>query len=499
MKKPILEMKGISKEFPGVKALDNVDIKVFEGEVLALLGENGAGKSTLMKIMSGVYSKNAGEILWEGKPLSIKDTKHAQDIGIAIIHQELNLIPHLSIAENIFIGREPITRFGNIDWKKMNESAGSLLKKLNINKDPKELLGNLSMGQRQMVEIAKALSLNASIIIMDEPTDALTDKETKSLFKVINELKAENKAIIYISHRLGEIFEVCDRVSVLRDGKYVGEESVAHIDEDGLIEMMVGRKLSEQFPRVEVEKGETVLKISCLKNKYVKDVSFEVGKGEIVGIAGLMGAGRTELGKTIFGYIKRDQGDIYVNGEKISIKSPSDALRHGIAYVSEDRKNEGLVLGLSVRDNMSLSSLDELKGFLLNIDKKIEEELVKDYVDKLNIKTPGIKQQVKNLSGGNQQKVSIAKCLMTKPNILILDEPTRGVDVGAKKEIYELINLFKKDGMSIIMISSEMPEIMGMSDRILVLHDGKITGEFSREEATQDGIMKCAVGIEEEH
>ncbi|KDR95126.1 ribose transport system ATP-binding protein [Peptoclostridium litorale DSM 5388] len=499
MKKPILEMKGISKEFPGVKALDNVDLKVFEGEVLALLGENGAGKSTLMKIMSGVYSKNAGEICWRGNPLSMKDTKHAQEIGIAIIHQELNLIPHLSIAENIFIGREPVTRFGNIDWKKMNENANRLLKKLNIDKDPRDLLGSLSMGQRQMVEIAKALSLNASVIIMDEPTDALTDKETESLFRVINELKSENKAIIYISHRLGEIFEICDRVSVLRDGKYVGEESVSHMDEDGLIEMMVGRKLSEQFPRVEVEKGETVLRINGLKNKYVKDISLEVRKGEIVGISGLMGAGRTELGKTIFGYIKHEHGDIYVNGEKVSIKSPSDALRHGIAYVSEDRKNEGLVLGLSVRDNMSLSSLDGLKGALLNIDKKIEEEIVSDYVKRLNIKTPGIKQKVKNLSGGNQQKVSIAKCLMTKPSILILDEPTRGVDVGAKKEIYELINLFKKDGMSIIMISSEMPEIMGMSDRIIVLHDGKITGEFSRDKATQDGIMRCAVGIEEEH
>lgn len=498
LKNPILQMKKITKEFPGVKALDEVNLDVYEGEVLALIGENGAGKSTLMKIMSGVYSNDMGEIIYDGKDVSIKGPRHAQDMGIAIIHQELNLISQLSIAENIFIGREPVGKLGRIDWKKLNSDTQMLLDKLNVKQSPKELVGNLSIGQRQMVEIAKALSLNARVIIMDEPTDALTDTETESLFSVIRELKSEKKAIIYISHRLNEIFRICDRVTVLRDGKYVGERKVAEIDEDVLIEMMVGRKLSEQFPKIEAALGETALRVSGLSNRYVEDIELNVKKGEILGIAGLMGAGRTELAKTIYGYIGKDKGKIYVDGKDVSINSTIDALKNGIAYVSEDRKGEGLIVGLSVRDNMSLSALKSLKGKFFSIDKKDEEAAVSGYVEKLSIKTPGIKQKIKNLSGGNQQKVSIAKCLMTRPKVLILDEPTRGVDVGAKKEIYDLINSFKKDGMSIIMISSEMPEILGMSDRIVVMHEGRITGEFDSKDATQDRIMRCAVGLKEE-
>ncbi|WP_099187500.1 ribose ABC transporter ATP-binding protein RbsA [Tepidibacter mesophilus] len=496
MKKPILEMRGITKEFPGVKALDGVDLKLYTGKVMALLGENGAGKSTLMKILSGVYKKNDGEIYYEGQKIELRGPKDAQEKGIAIIHQELNLIHQLTIGENIFLGREPLNSFGKIDWSKLYKDSEVLLKKLRVDKSPKELLGSLSLGEQQMVEIAKALSLNAKIIIMDEPTDALTDKETVSLFKVINELKNEDKAIVYISHRLKEIFEICDDITILRDGKYVGEEKVSKLDEDKVIEMMVGRKLTEQFPKINTSTGETVLKVSNLSNQYVKDINFEVKKGEILGISGLMGAGRTELAKTLYGAISKNTGEIFINGKKVSINSPKEGLKEAIAYVCEDRKSEGLILGLSVKENMTISSLDKIST-VFKIDKTKEESNVKDYINKMSIKTPSINQIIKNLSGGNQQKVAIAKAIMTEPEVLILDEPTRGVDVGAKKEIYDLINILKEQGKAIIMISSEMPEILGMSDRILVLHEGKITGEFNMNDATQEKIMKSAVGVKE--
>ncbi len=496
MKKPILEMRGITKEFPGVKALDGVDLKLYTGEVMALLGENGAGKSTLMKILSGVYKKNDGEIYYEGQKVEIRGPKDAQEKGIAIIHQELNLIPQLTIGENIFLGREPLNSFGKIDWTKLYKDADVLLKKLRVDKSPKELLGTLSLGEQQMVEIAKALSLNAKIIIMDEPTDALTDKETVSLFKVINELKNEDKAIVYISHRLKEIFEICDDITILRDGKYIGEEKVCNLDEDKVIEMMVGRKLTEQFPKINSLTGDTVLKVCNVSNKYVKDINFEVKKGEILGISGLMGAGRTELAKTLYGAISKDTGEVFINGKKVSINSPKEGLKEGIAYVCEDRKSEGLILGLSVKENMTISSLDKIST-VLKIDKTKEESNVNDYINKISIKTPSVDQIIKNLSGGNQQKVAIAKAIMTQPEVLILDEPTRGVDVGAKKEIYDLINILKGQGKAIIMISSEMPEILGMSDRILVLHEGEITGEFNMNDVTQEKIMKSAVGVKE--
>lgn len=492
MQQPILQMKNIVKEFPGVKALDGVNLELYEGKIMGLMGENGAGKSTLMKVLSGVYKKDGGEILYKGKIEDIKDTKDAQEKGIAIIHQELNLVDDLSIGENIFLGREPNYAFGKINWKKLHRDAQLLLNKLNVKSSSKDLLGTLSIGQKQMVEIAKALSLNAKIIIMDEPTDALTEKETESLFKVINELKAEGKSIVYISHRLKEIFELCDYITVIRDGKYVGEENVCEIDEDKMIEMMVGRKLTEQFPKIDVEKKDTIFKVKNIKNKYVDDISFDVKGGEIVGIAGLMGAGRTELAKTLYGYYKKQSGEIYVNGKRIENKSSRDGLKNGIAYVSEDRKGDGLILGLSVKENMSISSLDKVSS-IFKVDKRRELQEVKEYIKKMNIKTPSENQMIKNLSGGNQQKVAIGKALMTSPEVLILDEPTRGVDVGAKKEIYDLINEFKKQGKAVIMISSEMPEILGMSDRILVLSDGKLTGEFSKEEASQELILKCAV------
>lgn len=494
--KPILQMKDIIKVFPGVKALDGVNLELHTGSVMALLGENGAGKSTLMKILSGVYKKDGGEIYYEGKLEDIKGPKDAQGKGIAIIHQELNLIPHLTIGENIFLGREPKTAFGNINWSKLYRESDELLKKLNVNRSSKELLGSLSLGQQQMIEIAKALSLNAKIIIMDEPTDALTDKETKSLFEVINELKKDGKAIVYISHRLKEIFEICDDITVLRDGKYVGEEKVTNLTEDKIIEMMVGRKLTEQFPRTDTKIGDVVLEVKNLSNEYINNISFNVKSGEILGIAGLMGCGRTELAKTIYGHIKKQSGEIYINGNNIENKSAKDGLYNGIAYVSEDRKGDGLILGLSVKENMTISSLDKLIS-TGRIDKTKENKEVKDYIGKMNIKTPSQNQIIKNLSGGNQQKVAIGKALMTNPKVLILDEPTRGVDVGAKKEIYDLINEFKKEGKAVIMISSEMPEILGISDRVLVLSEGKISGEFDIKDATQENIMKSAVGTKE--
>lgn len=495
MNKPILKMNNILKEFPGVKALDGVNLELYEGRVMALMGENGAGKSTLMKILSGVYKKDGGQIFYKGIETDIKGPKDAGEKGIAIIHQELNLVKDLSIGENIFLGREPKSGF-RIDFNKLYADADKLLQKLNIEISSKELVENLSIAQMQMVEIAKALSLDAKIIIMDEPTDALTDKETKSLFNVITELKNEGKAIVYISHRLKEIFEICDSITVLRDGKYVGYEEVCNLDEDKMIEMMVGRKLTDQFPRVETEMGETVLEVKNLTNEYINDISFEVKAGEILGISGLMGAGRTELAKTIYGHFKKTSGQIYKYGKLIENNSAKDAIKNRIAYVSEDRKGDGLILELSVKENMSIASLDRVSS-LFRIDKKKELERVKSYIDRMRIKTPSENQLIRNLSGGNQQKIAIAKALMIHPDVLILDEPTRGVDVGAKKEIYDLVNEFKNSGKAVIMISSEMPEILGLSDRIMVLSQGVVTGEFDIKTATQESILKCAVEAKE--
>jgi len=493
----ILEISGIIKDFPGVRALDGAKLNVYQGKVMALLGENGAGKSTMMKIMTGIYTRDAGSIKYNGKEVKFNGPKESQDAGIAIIHQELNLIDHLSIAENIFLGRE-LTKNFRIDWKRMFSEADILLKKLNLGYSSKELVGKLSIGEKQMVEIAKALSQNAKIIVMDEPTDALTDTETESLFNVIHELVAENKSIVYISHRLKEVFEICDYATIMRDGKFIDEAVVSDIDEDYIIEKMVGRKLKDQFPRVETKLGDVSLRVEALNGEVTKNINFSLQKGEILGIAGLMGAGRTELAKTIYGCFKKISGQLYIDGKKVDINSPKEALRNKIAYVSEDRKREGLLLGLSVKENMSLSSLLKFENMYKKINEEKEHTEVEEFISKFNIKTPTMDKLIKNLSGGNQQKVAIAKALMTNPKILILDEPTRGVDVGAKKEIYDLINIFKNQGMSIIIISSEMPEILGLSDRIIVMYDQIITGIFSREEATQEKIMKCAIGVMKE-
>ncbi|MGL6119484.1 MAG: ribose ABC transporter ATP-binding protein RbsA [Fusobacteriaceae bacterium] len=493
-KEIILEMKGITKSFPGVKALDGAALNVYKGRVMALMGENGAGKSTLMKIMTGIYIKDEGEIFHNGRSVEYSGAKESQESGIAIIHQELNLISHLSISENIFLGREHMGKYGRVDWESMHREARAILNTLGIEESEKTLIKDLTIGKMQMVEIAKALSQNAKLIVMDEPTDALTDKETEYLFKVIRNLTKEKKGIVYISHRLKEIPEICDDITVMRDGKFIVEAEVKNIDENFIIEKMVGRTLTDQFPRVEVTKGEEVLKVENLEGEYVKDVTFALNKGEILGVAGLMGAGRTELMKTIYGYYPAKSGTIYIDGVSQSIKSPEQGVGLGIAYVSEDRKGNGLVLGLNVKENMTLSSLKSFSSFL-GLDKGKEKKQVQEYIEKFRIKTPSMDQIIKNLSGGNQQKVAIAKALMTEPKILILDEPTRGVDVGAKKEIYDVINQLKEKGLSIILISSEMPEVMGLSDRIMVIHENKISGHLTREEFDQEKIMRLAVGV----
>ena len=492
-KEIVLKMSDIVKTFPGVKALDGASLNIYKGRVMALMGENGAGKSTLIKVMTGIYNMDSGSLYVGSSKVDFRNVNDSQEKGIAVIHQELNLIPELSITENIFLGRELTNNFGKIDSSLMKKEARILLDKLNVKEDEETLVKELTIGKMQMVEIAKALSQNAKIIVMDEPTDALTDSETESLFKVIRELTSEGKSVVYISHRLKEIPEICDDITVMRDGKFICEAEVKDIDEEFIIRNMVGRTLDEQFPRVKVPKGKEVLRVEGLKSQCINDVSFSLYKGEILGISGLMGAGRSELVKTIYGHLKKYSGNILIEGEKKDIRSAKEGISNGIAYVSEDRKGDGLVLGMSVKENMTLSALKHFST-IFKLDHKKEEKGVGEYIEKFKVKTPNMNQKIKNLSGGNQQKVAIAKALLTNPKILILDEPTRGVDVGAKKEIYDFINALKIKGLSIIMISSEMPEIMGLSDRIIVLHNGKITGEFLAEDATQEKIMRCAVG-----
>ncbi|GCD10709.1 sugar ABC transporter ATP-binding protein [Clostridium tagluense] len=494
---PLLQMKNVSKYFPGVKALEDVKIEAYSGEVLALLGENGAGKSTLMKILSGVYNKDAGSIIIGGSEVDLKGIKDAEKHGIGIIHQELSLLSNLSIWENIFLGNEGfngITR--RINKKELKEKSEILLKDIGFTIDVDTLVKDLNVGEMQLIEIAKALSKNSKIIIMDEPTTALTDVETDNLFKVINNLKSKNMCIVYISHRMDEIFQICDRITVLRDGKYIGEVKTKDITKEDLISMMVGRKLEEQFPYKESSKGQAILKVEnlCFAEK-VRNVSFEAKSGEILGISGLMGSGRTETAKTIFGEYKKSSGRIFVDGCEVNICSPKDAIKNGICYLSEDRKKEGLILGMSVASNMTLANLKKYENGAKRINKVEEGKEVQEYIKKLSIKTPSAQQLIKNLSGGNQQKVILAKWLMLAPKVLIIDEPTRGIDVGAKKEIYDVLNELKAMGKAIIMISSDMPEILGICDRVLIMHEGEISGELSRKEATQEAIMKYAVGI----
>lgn len=489
----ILTMKGIDKSFPGVHALDHVNLEIRKGEVHALMGENGAGKSTLMKVLTGIYSKDDGTITYEGKEVEFSNPKEAQDAGIVIVHQELNMLGHLTVAQNIFIGRE-IMNGRLIDDKKMNEEAKKLFEQLGIDIDPKETMSRLTVGRQQMCEIAKAISHEAKVIVFDEPSAALTESEIDELFKIIRDLRDKQMGIIYISHRMDEIKVITDRVTVMRDGGYVGTLITKDCTKEDIINMMVGRTIYED-PKTEsaVKKdAPVVLKVEHLNaGRMVRDVSFELRKGEILGFSGLMGAGRTETARALFGADPKESGDIYVNGKLVDIKTPQDAVKCGIGYLSEDRKRYGIVVDKTIAENSTMPTLERfMKG--LFIDKKKENKTAQEYVEILKTKTPGVDQLVVNLSGGNQQKVVIAKWLVRNCDILIFDEPTRGIDVGAKSEIYQLMNELAAEGKSIIMISSEMTEILRMSDRIVVMCEGRKTGELDIAQATQESIMHAA-------
>ena len=487
----LLEMKGICKSFPGVKALQNVDLQLKAGEVHALLGENGAGKSTLIKVLGGIYHAEEGEIIIDGQKVNIDGVVAARQAGISIVHQELVLVPYMTVAENIFLGREPGTKM-NVDRRKMVEDAQKLLDTYEMNIDANTLVERLTIAQQQMVEIVKAISFNSKILVLDEPTSSISDKEVGFLFNTMRNLTKAGVGIIYISHKMSELAEICDRVTVMRDGQTVGTKVVKETTTDDLIALMVGRELTNYYTRDYLEPGEVILKCEHISDgKMAKDASFELHKGEIIGFAGLVGAGRSETMKAIFGLAPHAAGDVYVKGQKVKIKSPIDALKYGIALVPENRKEEGLYKVQSVRFN---STIEVLGSFIkhLHVDGKKEEEITQKYIDMMKTKTPSQEQVIGNLSGGNQQKVMIGRWLATNPEILILDEPTRGVDVGAKAEIYAIMNELVKQGMSIIMISSELPEIINMSDRIYVMNEGRVTGCLDHDTVTQESIMTLA-------
>lgn len=491
----LVSMKGIDKSFPGVHALDQCQFELRAGEVHALVGENGAGKSTLMKVLSGIYTKDAGQILIKGKEVEIPNPRAAQNLGISIIHQELNLMPHLTLAQNIFIGREPRRGAGFLlDETALNQQTAELFATMHLKLDPKTRVSNLTIAKQQMVEIAKALSFNSEVLIMDEPTAALTDAEIADLFQFIRGLRAKGVGIIYISHRLEELKQISDRVTVMRDGRYINTVQTSVATTDQIISMMVGRTIYEATPELPEELSEDiVLEVKGLnRGKALQNVNFRLLKGEILGFAGLMGAGRTEVARAIFGADPIDSGEIYVQGEKVQINSPQQAVWSGIGYLSEDRKRYGLALGLELKENVVMAALGKFLGFLGWVNKSQIRSVAKHYIDDLGIRTPSTEQKVKNLSGGNQQKVVIGKWLTADTEILIFDEPTRGIDVGAKSEIYKLLNELAREGKSIIMISSELPEILRMSHRVVVMCEGKITGELPIAEATQEKIMTLA-------
>ena len=493
MGETILRMHGIQKYFPGVHALDNAQLEVRSGEVVALIGENGAGKSTLMKILTGIYQKDDGVIEYFGENIEINGPRDAQAKGISIVHQELNLMQDLTVAENIYIGREP-SKGLFLDKAEQNRMAEELLQSLHLDISPKTVVRRLTVAKQQMVEIAKSLSYNnTKVLIMDEPSTALTESEIEDLFTFIRRLKASGVGIVYISHRMNELFEITDRITVMRDGQYVNTVETAKTSMDEIVQMMVGRVIFEE-PKSKSnvpDDAPVILEAIGLNSNDVKDVSFQLKKGEILGFSGLMGAGRTETMRLICGADKRDSGIIKINGKEVNIKTPKDAVKAGIGYLSEDRKRYGLCLGLAVSDNTVMSSLDAVSGALFVNDKKIVDEAEK-YKEQLATKTPTVKTLVRSLSGGNQQKVVIAKWLMRDCDILIFDEPTKGIDVGAKSEIYKLMNQLAAQGKSIIMISSEMPELLRMSDRVVVMCEGRVTGELDISEATQENIMTFA-------
>jgi len=498
-----LEMRNITKTFPGVRALDGVTFDLYEGEFHALVGENGAGKSTLMKVLGGVYPypQYGGEILLDGQERRFGSVRDAETAGIAVIYQELSLIKEMSIAENIFLGRAP-RRFGVIDWEAIYSRAQQLLEELHLKIDPRTPVDHLGIGQQQLVEIAKALSHDARILVLDEPTAALTDAEVETLFGILNNLRARGVGMIYISHKLKEVFRMSDRITVLRDGRTVGTERASDLDEARVIARMVGRDVGDIFPQANHEHGDFVFEARNITvtdpnvpgKLLVKNVSFAVRRGEVLGIAGLMGAGRSDLLMAIFGaHAGRTTGEVKVEGKRLRITRPADAIKHGIGFVTEDRKRYGLVLDQTILNNMTLAGLTHVSGrFLTDIDA--ETAAGERYMRELRVKAPNVYTVTGTLSGGNQQKVVLAKWLLTSPRVLFLDEPTRGIDVGAKQEIYTLINKLAQTGLAIVLVSSELPEVLGLSDRVLVLHEGHITGEFTRAEASPERVMSCATG-----
>ncbi len=491
----ILEMENISKSFPGVKALSEVQLRVRPGTVHALMGENGAGKSTLMKVLIGIYNADSGSITFKGQKVTIDRPETALNMGISMIHQELSPIPYMAVAENIFLGREPLGKAGLIDKRRMIANTRELLSRLEINLSPTALMKDLSVANTQMVEIAKAISYDSNLIIMDEPTSAITDREVAQLFKMIAALKAKGVAIIYITHKMDEVFKIADDITVFRDGRHIATVRATETSRNQLIAMMVGRELTNIFPKEDAPIGEVVLSVRNLTRKgIVHDVSFDLRRGEILGLAGLMGAGRTEVIEGLFGIHKIDAGEIKIKGQPARIKAPSDAIKHGMALLTEDRKRTGIMGVLPVRDNMMIASLSNyaIVGGVLN--QRLINETCNREKSRLEIKTPTMAQLIKLLSGGNQQKVLVSRWLLTAPDILILDEPTRGIDVGAKSEIHRLMSKLAQEGKAIIMISSELPEILGMSDRVLVMHEGRVGGEFDRKDATQENIMRAATG-----
>ena len=489
-----IEMRGIDKSFGSNQVLKQAGFTLESGEVHALMGENGAGKSTLMKILTGVYTKDAGTVLVDGKEVNYKNPQEAEKAGIVFIYQELNVMFDLTVEENLFMGKEIHGKFGICDKKVMQKKAQEALNTLGVNISPKTVMSELSVGQQQMVEICKALMADAKVIIMDEPTAALTQSETVALFKVIESLRKKGVSMVYISHRMEEIFELCDRITVLRDGSYIGVKNIPETNMNEIVKMMIGREIGERYPSRVVKIGKEVLKVKGLIRKGTfHDVSFSVRAGEVLGVSGLMGAGRTEIMQAIFGNLSYESGTIEIDGKEVKISNPRQAMEHGIGFITEDRKTEGLMLDKSIRENISLCNLGRIsKSFVVS--KEAEKDMVEEAIKELHIKCFGPFHECNNLSGGNQQKVVLAKWILTNPKILILDEPTRGVDIGAKKEIYSIINKLAAQGVAIIMVSSELPEVLGMSDNIMVVREGEVRGIISYEEANQERVMTLATG-----
>jgi len=489
----ILQIRGVSKEFPGVKALDNVNLSIRKDEVHALVGENGAGKSTLIKILAGVYTRDEGEIIFENHPVIIHSPADSLRLGIKVVFQELALIPHMTVAENVFLESFPLKKNKAIDWDKMSQKTDEILKSIGLSISPKDKVNKLTVSQQQMVEIARALSHEAKLVVMDEPTSALTPKEIKFLFDVIRKLKTLDIGILYVTHKLEEVFELCDRVTVLRDGKLISSRNIKETNTDEVVKDMVGRSIKTLFPKTHVGKGKAVLSVENLSTeKKLKDINLKVHSGEVVGIFGLLGAGRTELAKAIFGLDAITEGNVFIDGQELRSGSTSHSTKMGLGLLTEDRKEEGLILQMSVAQNITLPSIKDFSTFGF-IRRKLEAKSSNEFVQKLRIKTPSLRQKVMFLSGGNQQKVLLARWLMKKLKVIILDEPTRGIDVGAKAEIHRLIDELAKVGLAVIVMTSEMPELLGVSDNIFVMSDGRITGEFEKRSATQENILAAAI------